>query len=49
MRLFIVGASPCLVALTTVGVLSTHPATAANWCNKGRAMCYHVYVVMFLS
>ena len=25
------------------------PASAADWSNKGRAMCYHIYVIMHVK
>ena len=29
--------------------LSTRPASAAGWCNTGRAMCYHVSVIVHVK
>ena len=30
-------------------MLSTHLTSAADWFTKGHAMCYHVYVMMYVK
>ena len=33
----------------STGALSTRPASAADWFNKGRTMCYHGYMIMHVK
>ena len=46
---------PSMVALTTHAqciehcCCSTRPASAADLCNKGRVMCYHVNVILYVQ
>ena len=33
----------------SISILLTCPTSAANWFNKGRAMSYHVYVIIHVK
>ena len=45
--------SSVALTMSTVHILTaTHrlaPASAADWFNKGRVMCYYVYVIMHVK
>ena len=41
--------SDCFDKSHSTGMLLTHQASVADWCNKSHAMCYHVYVILHVK
>ena len=41
--------SGCIDNLHSTGMLSTHKALAADWCNKRCAMYYRTFVIMHVK